>query len=180
MYADFLSALAPKVEALAIGSQLDIATQMGPMIKEAEAVRVEQWVNEAVSEGARVVVGGHRDGAVYAPTIVADVSCGMRISRDELFGPAVGVMSFESIDEAIRLANDTVYGLSAGVFTENIGWAMRFAREVESGNLHVNWGPQWRADLMPYGGLKESGFGKEGPRYAIEEMTELKTVVFHL
>jgi glyceraldehyde-3-phosphate dehydrogenase (NADP+) len=104
----------------------------------------------------------------------------MRISRDELFGPAVGVMSFESIDEAIELANDTVYGLSAGIFTENIGWAMRFAREVESGNLHVNWGPQWRADLMPYGGLKESGFGKEGPRYAIEEMTELKTVVFHL
>lgn len=180
VYAEFLNALAPKVEALAIGSQLDIATQMGPMIKEAEAVRVEQWVNEAVGEGARVVAGGHREGAVYAPTVVADVSRGMRISRDELFGPAVGVMSFESIDEAIELANDTVYGLSAGIFTENIGWAMRFAREVESGNLHVNWGPQWRADLMPYGGLKESGFGKEGPRYAIEEMTELKTVVFHL
>ena len=180
VYADFLNALAPKVEALAIGSQLDIATQMGPMIKEAEAVRVEQWVNEAVGEGARVVAGGHREGAVYAPTVVADVSRGMRISRDELFGPAVGVMSFEAIDEAIELANDTVYGLSAGIFTENIGWAMRFAREVESGNLHVNWGPQWRADLMPYGGLKESGFGKEGPRYAIEEMTELKTVVFHL
>ena len=180
VYADFLGALAPKVEALATGSQLDAATQVGPMIKEAEAVRVEQWVNEAVGEGARVLAGGSRNGAVYAPTVVADVSRDMRISRDELFGPAVGVTPFESIDEAIELANDTVYGLSAGIFTENVGWAMRFAREVESGNLHVNWGPQWRADVMPYGGLKESGFGKEGPRYAIEEMTELKTVVFHL
>ena len=180
VYADFLGVLAPKVEALATGSQLDTATQVGPMIKESEAVRVEQWVNEAVGEGARVLAGGSRNGPVYAPTVVADVSSEMRISHDELFGPAVGVTPFESIDEAITLANETVYGLSAGIFTENIGWAMRFAREVESGNLHVNWGPQWRADVMPYGGLKESGFGKEGPRYAIEEMTELKTVVFHL
>ncbi len=180
VYADFLGVLAPKVEALATGSQLDMATQVGPMIKESEAVRVEQWVNEAVGEGARLLAGGSREGAVYAPTVVADVSRDMRISRDELFGPAVGVTPFESVDEAIALANDTVYGLSAGIFTENIGWAMRFAREVESGNLHVNWGPQWRADVMPYGGLKESGFGKEGPHYAIEEMTELKTVVFHL
>ena len=180
VYADFLGVLAPKVEALATGSQLDTATQVGPMIKESEAVRVEEWVNEAVGEGARLLAGGSRNGAVYAPTVVADVSSEMRISRDELFGPAVGVTPFESIDEAIALANDTVYGLSAGIFTENIGWAMRFAREVESGNLHVNWGPQWRADVMPYGGLKESGFGKEGPKYAIEEMTELKTVVFHL
>ena len=104
----------------------------------------------------------------------------MRISRDELFGPAVGVTPFDSIEEAIELANDSVYGLSAGIFTENLNWAMKFAREVESGNLNVNWGPQWRADLMPYGGLKESGFGKEGPRYAVEEMTELKMVIFHL
>ena len=180
IYSDFLGVLAPMVEALATGSQLDVATQVGPMIKEAEAVRVEEWVNEAVGEGARLMAGGSRNGAVYAPTVVADVSRDMRISRDELFGPAVAVTPFESIDEAIALANDTVYGLSAGIFTENIGWAMRFAREVESGNLHVNWGPQWRADVMPYGGLKESGFGKEGPRYAVEEMTELKTVVFHL
>ncbi len=180
VYADFLSVLAPKVEALAVGSQLDTATQVGPMIKEAEAVRVEEWVQEAVGEGARVVAGGSRNGAVYAPTVVADVSRGMRLSRDELFGPAVAVTPFESIDEAIELANDTVFGLSAGIFTQNVDWAMRFAREVESGNLHINWGPQWRADVMPYGGLKESGFGKEGPRYAVEEMTELKTVVFHL
>ena len=104
----------------------------------------------------------------------------MKISCDELFGPAVAFTSFENVDEAIALANDSRYGLAAGVFTENLDTAMRFARELESGNIHINWGPQWRQDLMPYGGLKESGFGKEGPRYAVEEMTELKMVVLHL
>jgi acyl-CoA reductase-like NAD-dependent aldehyde dehydrogenase len=112
--------------------------------------------------------------------VVADVKPEMKISSEELFGPAVGVIPFDSITEAIQVANQSQYGLAAGIFTENLEWAMRFAREVESGNLHINWGPQWRADLMPYGGLKESGFGKEGPRYAVEEMTELKMVVFHL
>ncbi len=180
VYGDFLSALGPKVEALTIGNQLDEKTKVGPMVREVDAIRVEQWVKEAVGGGARVVTGGSRRGAVYAPTVVADVKPTMRISCDELFGPAVAVTPFGSIEEAIALANDSVYGLSAGIFTENIEWAMKFAREVESGNLHVNWGPQWRADLMPYGGLKESGFGKEGPRYAVEEMTELKMVVFHL
>ena len=180
IYSDFLSVLAPKVEALSTGNQLDEKTKVGPMIREGDAVRVEQWVQEAVEGGARVVSGGGRQGAIYAPTVVADVKPEMRISRDELFGPAVGVTPFDSIEEAIELANDSVYGLSAGIFTENLNWAMKFAREVESGNLNVNWGPQWRADLMPYGGLKESGFGKEGPRYAVEEMTELKMVIFHL
>ena len=180
VYSDFLSALGPKVQALTTGNQLDEQTNVGPMIREGDAIRVEEWVREAVGGGARVVAGGMRRGAIYHPTVVADVKPEMRISCDELFGPAVAVTPFNSIDEAIALANDTVYGLSAGIFTENLEWAMRFAREVESGNLHINWGPQWRADLMPYGGLKESGFGKEGPGYAVEEMTELKMVVFHL
>jgi len=180
VYGDFLDALKPKVAALTTGSQLDEKTKVGPMVRERDAVRVEEWVKEAVATGARVVVGGERRGAIYAPTVVADVKPEMRISCDELFGPAVAVTPFNNIDEAIALANDTNYGLSAGIFTESLEWAMRFAREVESGNLHVNWGPQWRADLMPYGGLKESGFGKEGPRYAVQEMTELKTVIFHL
>lgn len=180
VYGDFLGALKPKVEALTTGNQLDEKSKVGPMVKESEAVRVESWINEAVAGGARLAAGGGRRGAIYLPAVVADVKPEMRISRDELFGPAVAVTPFDSIDEAIALANDTVYGLSAGIFTEKLEWAMRFAREVESGNLHVNWGPQWRVDLMPYGGLKDSGFGKEGPRYAVEEMTELKMVVFHL
>jgi acyl-CoA reductase-like NAD-dependent aldehyde dehydrogenase len=114
------------------------------------------------------------------PAVVADVTPKMRISREELFGPAVAVTPFDTIEEAMTLANDSIYGLAAGIFTENVEWAMKFAREAEAGNLHVNWGSQWRVDLMPYGGLKDSGFGKEGPRYAVEEMTELKMVVFHL
>jgi acyl-CoA reductase-like NAD-dependent aldehyde dehydrogenase len=180
VYGDFLEALKPKVAALTTGNQLEEAVKVGPMVREKEAVRVDEWVREAAAGGARVVVGGQRQGAIYAPTIVADVKPEMRISSDELFGPAVAVTPFDDIDQAIALANDSPYGLAAGIFTENLEWAWKFAREVQSGNLHVNWGPQWRADLMPYGGLKESGFGKEGPAYAVIEMTELKMVVFHL
>jgi glyceraldehyde-3-phosphate dehydrogenase (NADP+) len=179
IYADLLDALAPKVAAIKAGDQLDPATQMGPMVREADAVRVGKWVDEAVAGGARLVTGGQRQGALYSPTLLADVDSRMRISCDELFGPAVAVTPAEDIDQAIALANDTNYGLSAAIFTENLAWAMKFARQVDSGNIHINWGPAWRADLMPYGGLKDSGFGKEGPRYAVEEMTELKTVVIH-
>jgi acyl-CoA reductase-like NAD-dependent aldehyde dehydrogenase len=180
VYGDFLDALAPKVAALKTGDQLDETVKVGPMVREREAARVDEWVREAIASGARLVTGGRRQGAIYEPTVVADVKPEMRISCEELFGPAVAVTPFDDIDQAIGMANDTNYGLAAGIFTENLEWAMKFAREVQSGNLHVNWGPQWRADLMPYGGLKESGFGKEGPAYAIEEMTELKMVVFHL
>lgn len=180
VYGDFLSLLKPKVEALATGDQLQAATKVGPMVKESEAVRVDEWVNEAVAGGARLVAGGGRRGAIYTPAIVADVKPRMRLSCDELFGPAVAVTPFDNIEDAIALANDSVYGLAAGIFTENLEWAMKFAREAEAGSLHINWGPQWRVDLMPYGGLKDSGFGKEGPKYAVEEMTELKMVVFHL
>jgi acyl-CoA reductase-like NAD-dependent aldehyde dehydrogenase len=180
VYADFLSALKPKVEAITAGDQMDATVKMGPMIREKDAVRVEEWVREAVGAGARLVTGGERRGTVYPATVVADVKPNMRISCEELFGPAVAVTPFDDLDQAIALANDTNYGLSAAIFTENLEHAMKFAREVQSGNLHVNWGPQWRADLMPYGGLKDSGFGKEGPRYAVEEMTELKLVVLHL
>lgn len=180
LYGDFLESLRTEVERISFGNPLDESIRMGPMIREEDAARVEGWVREAEARGARVMVGGHRQGTLMAPTVVADVSPGMRISCEELFGPAVAVTSVESIEEAIALANDSIYGLSAAIFTQNLEWALRFAREVEAGNIHINWGPQWRADLMPYGGLKESGFGKEGPRYAIEEMTELKMVVFHL
>ena len=180
VYGDFLAALKPRVEALTAGNQLDEKSKVGPMVKESEAVRVDAWINEAVAGGARLVTGGGRRGAIYMPAVVADVKPNMRISRDELFGPAVAVTPFDTIEEALALANDSLYGLAAGIFTENVEWAMKFAREAEAGNLHVNWGSQWRVDLMPYGGLKDSGFGKEGPRYAVEEMTELKMVVFHL
>jgi glyceraldehyde-3-phosphate dehydrogenase (NADP+) len=180
IYDDVLAAAKTKVESLTVGSPLDEKTKVGPMITEREAMRVEQWVRDAVADGARLITGGARRGAIYTPTIVADVKPQMRISCDELFGPAVAVTPFETVDEAIALANDSIYGLAAGVFTESLDTAMRFARDLHIGNIHINWGPQWRADLMPYGGLKDSGFGKEGPRYAVEEMTELKMVCLHL
>jgi acyl-CoA reductase-like NAD-dependent aldehyde dehydrogenase len=103
----------------------------------------------------------------------------MRVSSDELFGPAVAVTPVENIDEAIGLANDSSFGLGAGVFTRDINHALRFAQEVHAGTVMVNWTCLWRADLMPYGGFKQSGFGREGPRYAVDEMTEIKTVVLH-
>jgi glyceraldehyde-3-phosphate dehydrogenase (NADP+) len=179
VYGDVLAATKAKVEALVTGNPLEEQTKVGPMIREAEAMRVESWIQEAVAGGARLVTGGTRRGALLTPAMVADVSPTMRISCEELFGPAVAFTPFETVEEALALANDSRFGLAAGVFTENVGTALRFARELESGNIHINWGPQWRQDVMPYGGLKESGFGKEGPRYAVEEMTELKMVVFH-
>lgn len=179
VYGDFIDALKPKIEAIKMGNPLEDGITMGPMIRESDAERVESWIKDAVGVGARLVTGGQRQGALHAPTVVADVSAAMRISCDEIFGPAVGITPFDNIDEAIDMANSTNYGLSAALFTENIHWAMQFAKRVQSGNIHINWGTQWRADLMPYGGLKESGMGKEGPKYAIEEMTETKMVVFH-
>ena len=180
VYGDLIDALKPKVEGLTTGDPLSDDTKVGPMVREQDAVRVAEWIEEAASQGATVVTGGQRDGAVLAPSILIDVRPEMRISADEVFGPTVALTPVSDVDEAISLANQTNYGLSAAIFTESLDNAMRFAREVDSGNLHINWGSQWRADLMPYGGLKDSGFGKEGPKYAVQEMTETKMVVMHI
>ena len=179
IYSDFIDVLKPTVEALTTGNPLDPATKMGPMIRDSDAERVNAWITDAVAGGANLVTGGTREGTLHAPTIVADVDPAMRISCDEIFGPAIAVSRFDDIDSAITQANDTNYGLSAAIFTENINWAVQYAQQVNSGNIHINWGTQWRADLMPYGGLKDSGMGKEGPKYAVEEMTETKMVVIH-
>jgi glyceraldehyde-3-phosphate dehydrogenase (NADP+) len=179
VHADFLDALLPRVSAIEAGDPLGASTTIGSLIHEREARRVEQLIADAAREGARVLVGGERDGAVVSPAVVDAVAPGAPLSRDELFGPAVAITPVADVDEAIRVANDSSYGLGAGIFTRDLKAAMRFVREVDAGALHVNWTPLWRADPMPYGGLKGSGIGKEGPRYAVEEMTELKTVVLH-
>ena len=179
VYGDVIDSLKPKVEGLVTGDPLEDSMKMGPMIRESDAARVNEWIHEAVGAGATLVTGGDRTGTLHQPTIVADVKPEMRISSEELFGPAVALTRVDDIDKAIAMANDSNYGLSASIFTENVDRAMKFAREVHSGNLHINFGTVWRADMMPYGGVKDSGMGKEGPKYAVEEMTETKLVVFH-
>jgi acyl-CoA reductase-like NAD-dependent aldehyde dehydrogenase len=176
---ELIASLQPKVEAIATGDQLNDDTQVGPMVRTQDAQRVHDWIHEAVSQGAELVCGGERSGAVVQPALLDGATADMKVVREEVFGPAVAVLRATDIDDAIRMANDSNYGLSAGVFTQDIDAAMKFARHVHSGNIHINWGPMWRTDLMPYGGLKDSGLGKEGPKYAIEEMTEMKTVVIH-
>jgi len=178
-HADLLDALRTEVQQLVAGDPLAEGTQVGPLIRERDAARVETWLGEAVTQGAELLCGGSREGAVVQPALLANVAPEMKLSCEELFGPALGVTLVTDVEAAIALANETRFGLSAAVFTQDIDRAMRFAREVDSGNLHINFGTAWRAEIMPYGGLKDSGFGKEGPRYAVQEMTESKMVVIH-
>jgi glyceraldehyde-3-phosphate dehydrogenase (NADP+) len=176
---DFLDALVPKVQAIRVGDPSSPDTRMGTLITTGEAERVRQSIAAAAASGARVLTGGERDGSIVSPTVVADVDPSSPFAQDELFGPAVAVSTAEDWESAVRQANGTAYGLAAGIFTADIAGAVRAMREIDAGSIHINWTPLWRADLMPYGGLKGSGIGKEGPRWAVEEMTELKTVILH-
>jgi acyl-CoA reductase-like NAD-dependent aldehyde dehydrogenase len=176
---DFLDALVPKVEAIRVGDPSSPETGMGTLITTGEAERVRQSIAAAAASGARVLTGGERDGSMVSPTVVADVDPSSPFAQDELFGPAVAVSTAEDWDSAVRQANGTAYGLAAGIFTSDVAGAVRAMREIDAGSIHINWTPLWRADLMPYGGLKGSGIGKEGPRWAVEEMTDLKTVILH-
>jgi acyl-CoA reductase-like NAD-dependent aldehyde dehydrogenase len=176
---DFLDALVPRVKAIATGDPLSPETRMGTLISAVEAERVRASIAQAKADGARILTGGERDGASVAPAVVADVDPSSAFSQDELFGPAVAVSTATDWSAAIAQANGTAYGLGAGIFTADVSAVVRAIREIDAGNIHVNWTPLWRADLMPYGGLKGSGIGKEGPRSAVAEMTEAKTVVLH-
>ena len=176
---DFLDALVPRVEAISVGDPSSPETGMGTLISTTEAERVRQSIAAAATAGAHVLTGGERDGSMVAPTVVADVDPSSPFAQDELFGPAVAVSTAADWQSAIAQANGTAYGLAAGVFTSDVAGAVRAMREIDAGSIHINWTPLWRADLMPYGGLKGSGIGKEGPRWAVEEMTELKTVIVH-
>jgi glyceraldehyde-3-phosphate dehydrogenase (NADP+) len=179
IYDDYLAATAAAVEKITIGAPHDEDTKLSAMINENEAKRVFDWVHEAAADGARVITGGDRDGAILSPTLVADVKPEMRLFRDEVFGPVMGVMPVADLDEALHLCEVGGYGLAASLFTRDIGVAMRFIRTVRTGNAHINWTPLWRNDLMPYGGVGKSGYGKEGIRSAVHEMTEEKNAVIH-
>ncbi|CAB4591837.1 unannotated protein [freshwater metagenome] len=176
---DFLDALTPKVQAIRVGDPFASDTMVGSMISRTEADRVTASIRAAVAAGARLVTGGEQDGSLIQPAIVAEVDPYSAFAQDELFGPAVAISTARDVNHAIELANSTAYGLGAGVFTNNIANSIHAIREIESGVVHINWTQLWRADLMPYGGLKSSGIGKEGPRSAIAEMTEVKTVIMH-
>jgi glyceraldehyde-3-phosphate dehydrogenase (NADP+) len=176
---DFLAALKPKVEAIKVGDPFAAETKVGALISKAEADRVVRSIRTAVSEGATLITGGEQDGALIQPAIVANVDPYSAFAQDELFGPAVAISAARDARHAIELANSTIYGLGAGIFTHNMNTAIQAMREIDSGVVHVNWTQLWRADLMPYGGFKSSGIGKEGLRSAGEEMTEVKTVILH-
>ena len=177
--ADFLDALVPKVDAITLGDPAREDTRLGSLISETEATRVHSAIQAAGESGAKVLTGGDRDGAVITPAVVAAVDPQSPFSRDELFGPAVAVSSAPDMATAIAIANDNEYGLGAGIFTSDVAATVRAMRQIDAGNIHINWTPLWRADLMPYGGLKGSGIGKEGVRSAVTEMTEEKTIVIH-
>jgi glyceraldehyde-3-phosphate dehydrogenase (NADP+) len=179
VHGDLLDALVPKVEAIPLGDPAQDATRLGTLISEAEARRVEGALRAAVEGGARLLTGGHRDGAVLSPAVVDDVAPSAPLNQEELFGPAVAVSTAEDWATAIAFANSTPYGLGAGVFTKDVSAAVRAMRQIDAGVVHINWTPLWRADLMPYGGLKASGIGKEGFRTAVAEMTEEKTIILH-
>lgn len=176
---DFLDALVPRVREISTGDPGSTDTRMGTLITQAEAERVERSIRAAVRAGATLLTGGERDGAIVSPAVVSDVDPASPFSQDELFGPAVAVSSAADWQSAIAQANGTAYGLGAGIFTSDVSGAVRAIREIDAGTIHINWTPLWRADLMPYGGLKGSGIGKEGPRSAVAEMTDVKTLILH-
>jgi glyceraldehyde-3-phosphate dehydrogenase (NADP+) len=180
VFDSFAGDLVRRVEALRVGDPLDPATDVGPMIEEGEAERIERWVAEATSVGGRVLTGGRRlGGALYAPTVLADVPADAKVCAQEVFAPVITVSRFTEFEDALRAVNDSTYGLQAGVFTADLEHTLRAFDALEVGGVIINDVPTWRIDHMPYGGVKDSGLGREGPRYTVEEMTELKLLVIN-
>jgi acyl-CoA reductase-like NAD-dependent aldehyde dehydrogenase len=177
-YDDFVARLQPKVEALVTGDPLDPATQVGPVIDPPNRDRIIEWVKEAVGNGAKLLAGGDTDeSGLLRPTLLGDVGLDMKVACEEVFGPVVTLARVRDLDEAVERANGTRYGLQAGIFTSNISTALQATRLLEFGGVTVNEAPTYRADQMPYGGVKDSGNTREGPRYAVHEMTEPRLVV---
>jgi succinate-semialdehyde dehydrogenase/glutarate-semialdehyde dehydrogenase len=172
--------LAALVSALPYGDPSLPDTVVGPVISEDNAVRIDDWIREAMQAGARRLAGGERRGAVVPPTLLTSIDPAMSVSCREIFGPVVSIVPFATLDEAIDRVNATPYGLAAGIFTNRLGDAFAAARRLEVGGVHVNETSSSRVDLMPYGGSKDSGFGREGPHYAVREMSEERIVTFSL
>jgi len=180
VYQAFLDRLLQRVHALKAGNPADDVTVIGPLIDEGVAKRVEAWIKEAAAAGAKVRIGGKRQGSVVEATVLTDVTPTMKVSCQEVFGPVVTVTPYVKFEDALAGINDSPYGLQAGVFTRDIKKAFQSYRELDVGTVLINEIPTFRADHMPYGGVKDSGLGREGLRYAIDEMTEIKLLVLNL
>jgi acyl-CoA reductase-like NAD-dependent aldehyde dehydrogenase len=176
-YDDFVAKLVPLVEALKVGDPADEETDVGPVIDEDARTRILDWIRSSHGD---VLTGGELDGELIRPTVIANPSADDKVSCEEVFGPVCTVSAVDSLDEAIGLANGTRYGLQAGVFTTRLNNALRAAQRLEFGGVVVNEAPTFRSDQMPYGGVKDSGNTREGPRYAVREMTEERLVVVDL
>ncbi|TBL79070.1 aldehyde dehydrogenase family protein [Paenibacillus thalictri] len=175
----FLTKLVEVTKSLRVGDPSDPATEVGPMISTADAERTMDWIQEAVDHGAKLLCGGTRDGVMIQPAVLADVPTHLKLCVEEAFAPIVVVNTYRTLDEAIAMVNNSKYGLQGGLFTKSLEVMIRCANEIHVGGLMVNQTSAFRSDEMPYGGVKESGIGKEGPRYAIQEMTEVKLIVIH-
>jgi acyl-CoA reductase-like NAD-dependent aldehyde dehydrogenase len=180
VYDDFLAQFLPKVEALRLGDPADEETDVGPVIDDDARDRIIAWIDEAKAACAELLAGGSLEGDLIQPTVIANAGVSLKVSCEEVFGPVVTVNRYSTLDEAIELANSTKYGLQGGIYTGSIRTAMRAATELEFGGVTINEAPTFRADQMPYGGVKESGNTKEGPAYAVRELTEERLVVIDL
>lgn len=180
VYQAFLDKLLAKVRAMKTGDPAHLETVVGPVIDQGAARRIEEWVQEAVAQGARVHTGGGRDGSLVQPTVLTDVTPSMKVSCQELFGPLLAVTPYARLSDALAALNMSDYGLQAGIFTQDINKIFYAYRELEVGAVLANEIPTFRVDHMPYGGVKDSGLGREGVRYAMEDMTELKLLVLNL
>jgi len=172
----FVEDVVKATEALAVGSKTDPRTDIGPLVNEREARRVEEWVREARDNGAQVLAGGHREGAFHWPTVLTGVPADARVMAEEVFGPVLTIEPFDTVDEAVVRANDTPFGLQAGVFTAGLETALNVAELLRVGAVMVNDSSDFRIDAMPFGGPGRSGVGREGVRYAVEAMTEPKII----
>ena len=177
---EFCEKLVFKTEKLIMGNPLDKTTTLGTLINKKAAIQVEEAVNNAVDVGAKILTGGKRDGAFYQATVIDNVTPDMDLVINETFGPVAPIIRVDGVDDAIKVANDTEYGLQAGVFTESYSSAMKCANEIEAGTVFVNKQSTFRTDNMPFGGFKNSGVGKEGIKYAVEEMTKTKLIGLNL
>jgi acyl-CoA reductase-like NAD-dependent aldehyde dehydrogenase len=179
-YDAFVEALVPRVRELKVGDPADEETDVGPVIDSGAKERILEWIEEAKRGGAEVLAGGEEQDGLIQPTVIGNASPELKVSCEEVFGPVVTVNAVDSLDEAIELANSTRYGLQAGIFTTRIDAAMKAAQELDFGGVIVNEAPTFRSDQMPYGGVKDSGNTREGPAYAVRELTEERLVVIDL